>query len=200
MSGIGHNVAREQLRAFVERIERLEEEQKAINDDKRDVYAEAKGNGFDTKVMKKIIADRRKDSTERQEFNAIYDLYASALGMLPADEAVEYTDIETVNEPKKSNDFYAHTRTHDEDNEFPAPQNPEGDGGRPIPSTDPEAQKAGPEVPAEQDGESQVSHGVQSEQQSAAEPQGRNEPVSGEAAFADDLSVPGFLRRDRANA
>lgn len=92
MTGPGDNsIARELLRSFVERIERLEEEQKAINDDKRDVYAEAKGQGFDTKVMKKIIADRRKDSAERQEFQTIYDLYAYALGM--ADNLPEETGM-----------------------------------------------------------------------------------------------------------
>lgn len=71
------------LRSIVERVERLEEEIKSLNEDKRDIYAEAKSNGFDVKVLKKIIADRRKDTAERQEFEAIYDLYAKALGMLP---------------------------------------------------------------------------------------------------------------------
>lgn len=99
MTGPGDNsIARDLLRSFVERIERLEEEQKAINDDKRDVYAEAKGQGFDTKVMKKIIADRRKDSAERQEFQTIYDLYAYALGM-----ASNNIDV-NVNQPEKLND------------------------------------------------------------------------------------------------
>lgn len=74
-------VGRDQLRAFVERIERLEEEQRAINADKSEVYKEAKGNGFDVKVMRKIIADRRKDTNERAEFDAVYDMYADALGM-----------------------------------------------------------------------------------------------------------------------
>lgn len=78
---------RTQLRAFVERIERLEEEAKAINDDKKEVYAEAKGSGFDTKVLKRIIADRRKDAGDRANFEAIYDLYASELGMTIATRA-----------------------------------------------------------------------------------------------------------------
>lgn len=85
MSDIG--VGRDQLRAFVERIERLEDEVKAINDDKSEVYKEARGNGFDVKVMRKIIADRRKDPSERQEFEAVYDAYAAALGMI--DEPAE---------------------------------------------------------------------------------------------------------------
>ena len=80
-------VAREQLRTIVERIERLEEEKKAIADDIRDVYAEAKANGFDTKVLRQVIGLRKKDQTERQEQDAIRDLYLTALGMLPDFEA-----------------------------------------------------------------------------------------------------------------
>ncbi|NOZ31647.1 MAG: DUF2312 domain-containing protein [Alphaproteobacteria bacterium] len=77
-------VAREQLRAFIERIERLEEEKKAITDDIREIYAEAKGSGFDAKVMRQVVALRKKDSVEREEQEAILELYKSALGMLPA--------------------------------------------------------------------------------------------------------------------
>jgi uncharacterized protein (UPF0335 family) len=79
--GNTESVADDLLRSFVERIERLEEEIKALNDDKSDIYKEAKGQGFDTKVLRKIIADRRKDTGELQEFETLYDLYASALGM-----------------------------------------------------------------------------------------------------------------------
>jgi uncharacterized protein (UPF0335 family) len=77
-------VAAGQLRSFVERIERLEEEKKGIAEDIRDVYAEAKGNGFDVKVLRKVIALRKKDANERQEEEAILDLYMHALGMVPA--------------------------------------------------------------------------------------------------------------------
>jgi len=77
-------VAREQLRAFIERIERLEEEKKSISDDIRDVYAEAKGNGYDAKVMRKVIALRKQEISERQEQEAILDLYKHALGMIPS--------------------------------------------------------------------------------------------------------------------
>ena len=74
-------VAKDQLQAFVERIERLEEEKKNISDDIKDVYAEAKGNGFDTKVLRKIIQLRKQDLGERQEQEAILELYMQALGM-----------------------------------------------------------------------------------------------------------------------
>lgn len=74
-------VAKEQLAAFVDRIERLEEELRGINEDKKEVYAEAKGNGFDVKVLKKVIAIRRIDASERAEQEAILDLYLQALGM-----------------------------------------------------------------------------------------------------------------------
>ena len=75
--------AANQLKSFIERIERLTEELKAIQDDVKDVYAEAKGNGFDTKVMRKIVALRKRDAAEREEEEAILDLYMQALGMLP---------------------------------------------------------------------------------------------------------------------
>lgn len=76
-------VAREQLRSVIERIERLEEEKKAIADDIRDVYAEAKANGFDTKVLRQVVRLRKQDLTERQEQEAVRDLYLQALGMMP---------------------------------------------------------------------------------------------------------------------
>lgn len=79
MSDIG--VGRDQLRAFIERIERLEEEKKAIADDIKEVYAEAKGNGFDTKVMRQVIRIRKQDMNERLEQEAILDTYLHALGM-----------------------------------------------------------------------------------------------------------------------
>ena len=80
------NAAPDQLRAFVERIERLEEEIAALNSDKSEVYAEAKGNGYDVPTIKKIVRIRKLDHAERQEQDAMLDLYMSALGMLPADE------------------------------------------------------------------------------------------------------------------
>ena len=75
--------AREQLRQLVERIERLEEEKQAIAADIREVYAEAKALGFDTKVLRKVIAMRKKDPQEREEEEAMLALYLQALGMLP---------------------------------------------------------------------------------------------------------------------
>lgn len=80
-------VAREQLRTIIERIERLEEEKKALADDIRDVYAEAKGNGFDVKTLRQVVRLRKVEATERQEQEAMLDLYLSALGMLPTSEA-----------------------------------------------------------------------------------------------------------------
>ena len=79
-------VAREQLRQLVERIERLEEEKQAIAADIREVYAEAKALGFDTKVLRKVIAMRKKDPQEREEEEAMLALYLQALGMLPETE------------------------------------------------------------------------------------------------------------------
>jgi len=110
------SVAQDQLRAFVERIERLEEEIKALNEDKSEVYAEAKGNGFDVKVLRKIIGDRRKDYAARMEFETIYDLYAAALGMVvaPADD-------------ETGTQYATRARTS-----FPEPNVPAVDIGNPI--------------------------------------------------------------------
>jgi uncharacterized protein (UPF0335 family) len=74
--------AKDQLKAFVERIEKLEEEKKAIADDIRDVYAESKSNGFDVKALRQIIKLRKIEPTERQEQDAILETYMHALGML----------------------------------------------------------------------------------------------------------------------
>ena len=81
ISETSQTVAAGQLRAFIERIERLEEEKKTIADDIKEVYAEAKGTGFDTKAVRTIIRLRKKDQAERQEAEAILDLYKAALGM-----------------------------------------------------------------------------------------------------------------------
>ncbi|MBL8588993.1 MAG: DUF2312 domain-containing protein [Methylobacteriaceae bacterium] len=70
------------LRAFIERIEKLEEEKKAIADDIKDVYAEAKGNGYDVKIMRKIVSLRKQDKDKRREEEEILDLYLAALGMI----------------------------------------------------------------------------------------------------------------------
>ena len=69
------------LKAFLERIEKLEEEKRAIADDIKDVYAEAKGTGYDVKILRKIVSIRRQDRDKRREEEEILDLYMSALGM-----------------------------------------------------------------------------------------------------------------------
>lgn len=75
-------VAAGQLRAFIERIERLEEEKKTIAEDIKEVYAEMKGTGFDTKAVRTIVRLRKQDQAERQEAEAMIDLYKNALGMV----------------------------------------------------------------------------------------------------------------------
>ena len=82
-AGIGDNSVNDgQLRAFVERIERLEEEKKALADDIKDVYAEAKGNGFNVKVIRKVISIRKQDRDKRLEEQQLISIYMRALGML----------------------------------------------------------------------------------------------------------------------
>lgn len=77
-----HRFAKDHLKAFVERIERLEEEIKELNTDKKDVYGEAKANGFDVKALKQVIRLRAMDVDERREHEAILETYLQALGML----------------------------------------------------------------------------------------------------------------------
>ena len=90
MSKAGHNsgepvdtggVAGERLKAFIDRIERLEEEKSALAEDIKEVYAEAKGVGFDTKTMRKIVLLGKKDTEKRREEQELLKLYASAIGM-----------------------------------------------------------------------------------------------------------------------
>ena len=86
MADIGHNsdinpTTAAQLKAFIERIERLEEEKRTIGDDIKEVYGEAKGNGFDAKVLRKLVALRKKDKAEAEAEQEILETYARALGM-----------------------------------------------------------------------------------------------------------------------
>lgn len=89
MTDAAHGVARDQLRAFVERIERLEEEKKTIADDIKDVYGEAKSMGFDTVILKRVIALRKKDDQERMEEDLVLDTYLHALGMIESPPAAD---------------------------------------------------------------------------------------------------------------
>ena len=80
MTSVG-GIAADQIKQFIERIERLDEEKSAIAEHMREVYAEAKANGYDTKILRKIIALRKKEPNERYEEQELLDLYLHALGM-----------------------------------------------------------------------------------------------------------------------
>ncbi len=82
MADVG-GIAADQLKSIVERIERLEEEKKALADDIRDIFAEAKGNGFDVKILRQVIKLRKMDRADVEEQETLLDLYRQALGMLP---------------------------------------------------------------------------------------------------------------------
>ncbi len=77
----GGGIAAQRLRSFIERVERLEEEKAALGADIREVYAEAKGDGFDVKTMRQIVRLRKLDSSDRAEQEALLDLYQAALGL-----------------------------------------------------------------------------------------------------------------------
>ncbi|MGN5375864.1 DUF2312 domain-containing protein [Sphingomonas hankookensis] len=84
MAGIGHNsdnVSAEQLRLLIERIERLEEEKQGVADDIKDVYGEAKSTGYDPKIMRQIIRDRKMEKHHRDERDMLLETYRAALGM-----------------------------------------------------------------------------------------------------------------------
>jgi uncharacterized protein (UPF0335 family) len=83
MSGPG-GVAGDQLRAFVERIEHVDEEIKALTEDKKDIYAEAKGQGFDVKILREVIRIRKKDQKERDEEESLLDVYLQAMATAPS--------------------------------------------------------------------------------------------------------------------
>jgi uncharacterized protein (UPF0335 family) len=76
-------IAGERLKSFIERIERLEEEKRTLAEDIKEVYAEAKGTGFDTKIMRQLIRIRKRDQDELDEEETLLDVYKRALGMLP---------------------------------------------------------------------------------------------------------------------
>lgn len=78
--GMDDPIQGDQLKSIVERIERLEEEKKTIADDIKEVYAEAKGNGYDVKILRKVVAIRKRDANERAEEEALLDLYLQAVG------------------------------------------------------------------------------------------------------------------------
>ncbi len=77
-----NSTAQTQLKTIIERIERLEEDKAAVMADLKEVYAEAKGNGFDVKILRKVIRIRKQDSAKRSEEEALVDLYLSAIGGL----------------------------------------------------------------------------------------------------------------------
>lgn len=81
MNEIGHNsIAKDHLKSIIERVERLEEDKAAIGSDIKDVYAEAKGNGYDVKALRAIVRYRKEDAQDRAEREAIFETYLNALG------------------------------------------------------------------------------------------------------------------------
>jgi uncharacterized protein (UPF0335 family) len=86
MADVG-GIAGDRLKSFIERIERLEEEKKALANDIKEVYAEAKGTGFDTKIMRQLIRLRKMDKDDLDEQETLIDIYMRAIGMLPPESA-----------------------------------------------------------------------------------------------------------------
>lgn len=99
--------AKQHLKSFIERIERLNEEREALSADIREVFSEAKGQGFDTKIMRKVIALRKLDSADRQEMEAMLDLYKGALGM-DGTPLGDYSDAILKSSAKPNDDLPPH--------------------------------------------------------------------------------------------
>ena len=95
MSDIGHNMAADRLKSIVERIEKLEEDRKLLQEDIKDIYTEAKSAGFDTKVLRMVIASRKKDQAEWEEQQALLETYMKALGQL-ADTPLGKAALDTL--------------------------------------------------------------------------------------------------------
>jgi uncharacterized protein (UPF0335 family) len=93
-------VAGERLRSFIERIERLEDERRALSEDMREVYAEAKGTGFDPKIMRQIVRLRKLESSDREEQEYLLDIYKAALGMVESLDAAGDTGGDAAAEAK----------------------------------------------------------------------------------------------------
>jgi uncharacterized protein (UPF0335 family) len=177
MTGQGHNLpAGARLRSFIERVERLDEEIKSLNADKSEIYKEARGEGFDAKVMRKVVTARKMDSADREEQDALFDLYWSAIH----------------GEPEEAPRARARAR---EENEQPVPTSLAGDDGHPQPSS--EASQVNDA--REQAGVSADHGSAHSEQEQASAPQGGNPAASESGASVNDnsdgLDIPEFLRR-----
>lgn len=93
--------AAEQLRSFIDRVERLEEEKKALTADISEVYSEAKGQGFDTRIMREVVRLRKLDAADRQEREAVLDLYLTALGMSDGPLLQRMKESEPEREPAR---------------------------------------------------------------------------------------------------
>lgn len=101
-----------QLRSLIERVERLEDEKRALSADIKEVYAEAKDNGFDVKIMRQVIKLRKQDESDRQEQEAVLELYMSALGMLrdtPLGEAALVRLDREIRKPRRAETFNPET-------------------------------------------------------------------------------------------
>lgn len=180
MSNIG-SVSGERLRSFVERLERTEEEITALNGDKKEIYSEAKGAGYDVKVLKEVIRLRRQDPADRREHEALVDTYMRALG----DIGTRIATRASARAPARE--------------EPAAPKN--------APSDAKPAGESTPQLPASFPGEKSCDEAEGSGEallgpsnRSDVDQGGRSDPPAAATAAEDDLTdIPAFLKRDANN-
>ncbi len=125
-------IAGERLNSFIERIERLEEEKRALAEDIKEVYAEAKGTGFDTKIMRQLIRIRKRDQDELDEEETLHDVYKRALGMLP-DAAPRGASRRNNADARPSPQSSPRTRGEERDPRIPGSKSGEEVGGSGAP-------------------------------------------------------------------
>lgn len=193
--------AQGQLRSLIERIERLNEEKAAISADVKGVYAEAKSAGFDTKIMRAIISLRKKDADERQEEEALLDVYMSALGMQPSffDEDQSETQSGVASRPVEgSGGLDTATGAPAAPIQEQAPEVfPMGAGKPPTDETVDAVSGALDHVPAKSADLAQSENPPLDEDQEslAGEVEGARSPVDAPSTEISDLHIPPFLDR-----
>jgi len=168
--------AKQHLRSFIERIERLEEERAALTADIREVYSEAKGHGFDTKIMRQVVRLRKLDTADRQEQEAILDLYKSALGMGEAPLLRELEDEDdNRGGGKKQN--------------APRPSN------RDVSADGKPSSEAGPQAEASHAGTGSETPAVHEGEREGVSPANVSADVTGGESAAPIFDLPAFLDR-----
>ena len=174
MTGMGHNIAADRLKSFIERIERMNEEIAALNADKREIFAEAKAAGFDTKIIKMVVRDRGKDGNDLAEQNALYGVYW---------DAVHGTSL-----------AHAHEEPHPDATISPASEEGPEVAATAVPASPQEEAEASDRPSTPDETETAVASQPPADLPDGAE----NTPSPAAPSGDDDLALPDFLDRRKS--